>query len=219
MNCVCCGSRTVNDLENTFDTKRAAGEARAYISDGLETRAARLIAYLVENCPGPFSILDIGSGVGGVHYELLRRGVAASVIGIEASSAYIAAARSIGEQLRLGSQAQYVHGDFTVVADEIDSADIVILDRVICCYPHLHALLGASVRKTGRYLALSYPDETWWTRIRVGLDNALRALKGQRFRIYIHPHREVHAIAVRNGLQPVHTDTDDFWQITVFERV
>ena len=214
----CCGSRTIQNLESAFDRTLADEEASAYIGAGLARRGEQLIAYLVENCSGPLSVLDIGSGVGGIHYELLRRGVADSVVGVEVSSAYIDAARSIGEQLRLDGRAQYVHGDFTAVADEIDSADVVILDRVICCYPHLQALLGASARKARRYLALSYPGERLWTRIRLGLDCALRKVRGQAFRLYLHPHSEVRAIAVRDGLRPVHTDTDGFWQITVFER-
>ena len=161
MPCTCCEPPDLGDVEGVFNSERATGEAGAYLRHGLEARAERLIAYLVENCAGPLRVLEIGSGAGGVHYELLRRGLAASAVGVEASAAYLDAARSVGERLNLSSRVQYVHGDFTVAADDIGAADAVILDRVICCYPHLNELLGASASKAERYLALSYPREKW----------------------------------------------------------
>ena len=94
MPCSCCEPPDLGDLEGVFNSERATGEAGAYLRHGLEKRAERLIAYLVENCGDPLRVLEIGSGAGGVHYELLRRGLAASAVGVEASSAYIDAARS-----------------------------------------------------------------------------------------------------------------------------
>ena len=219
MPCTCCEPPDLGDVEGVFNSERATGEAGAYLRHGLEARAERLIAYLVENCAGPLRVLEIGSGAGGVHYELLRRGLAASAVGVEASAAYLDAARSVGERLNLSSRVQYVHGDFTVAADDIGAADAVILDRVICCYPHLNELLGASASKAERYLALSYPREKWWVRLAFGLYNLSLRLKRLRFRTYVHAHADVHSIALRDGLKPVHADTAGFWQITVFERV
>ena len=117
MPCNCCEQAEFGDVEGVFSSERASDEASAYLRDGLETRAERLIAYLVKHCATPLRVLEIGSGAGGVHYELLRRGLAASAVGVEASAAYIDAARSVGERLDLDSQVQYVHGDFTAAAD------------------------------------------------------------------------------------------------------
>lgn len=219
MPCNCCGPPDFGDYEGMFDTAWATREADAFIHHGLEARAERLIAFLVENCTGPLRVLDVGSGAGGVHHELLRRGLAASVVAVEASSAYISAARTIGERLGQDSQVQYIHSDFTAAAAEISTADAVILDRVICCYPHLNQLLQASASKAERFLALSYPREKWWVRIAFGLFNVYLKVKRKNFRTFVHPHNEVHSIAVRDGLKPVHADTEGFWQITVYERV
>ena len=219
MPCPCCQPPESGDYEGMFDTEWANREADAYIRNGLEARGEALIAFLVKNCAEPLRVLDVGSGAGGVHHELLRRGLAESAVAVEASSAYINAARTISERLGQDSQVQYLHGDFTAAADGIDSADAVVLDRVICCYPHLNQLLGASASKAERYLALSYPREKWWVRIAFGLFNVYLKLKRKDFRTFVHPHAEVHAIAVRDGLEQVHADTEGFWQITVFERV
>ncbi len=219
MPCTCCEPPAFADYEGMFDTEWASREADAFIRNGLERRAERLIAYLSENCTEPLRVLDVGSGAGGVHHELLRRGLAESAVAVEASSAYIAAARKIGERLGQDSKVHYVHGDFTTAAAVIDSAEVVILDRVICCYPHLKELLGASVNKAERYLALSYPRERWWVRLAFGLFNVYLKIKHKDFRTFVHPHSDVHAIAERNGLEPVHAETEGFWQITVYERV
>lgn len=219
MPCTCCESPAFGDYEGMFDAEWASREADAYVQNGLEARAERLIAYLLENCAGPLRVLDVGSGAGGVHHELLRRGFAESVVAVEASAAYIAAAREIGERLGQDNKVHYFHGDFTAAAEEISSADAVILDRVICCYPHLGQLLGSSAGKAERYLALSYPRERWWVRLAFGLFNLYLKIKRKNFRTFVHPHKEVHSIAVRDGLEPVHAETEGFWQITVFERV
>lgn len=219
MPCSCCEGPEFGDYEGMFDTDWAEREADAYINQGLETRSERLIAFLIEHSDGPLRVLDVGSGAGGVHHELLRRGLAASVVAVEASSAYISAARKIGERLGQDSKVEYIHNDFTAAAAGIGSADAVILDRVICCYPHLNRLLEASASKAGRFLALSYPQERWWVRLAFGLFNVYLKVKRKNFRTYVHAHSEVQSIAVEDGLRPVHSDTEGFWQITVFERV
>lgn len=219
MPCSCCGQPDSGDYEGMFDAAWAGREADAYIRHGLETRAKRLIDHLVKNCDGPMRVLDVGSGAGGVHHELLRRGFAASVVAVEASSAYIKAAQEIGVRLGQEGQVQYIHGDFTSAAGAVGTADAVILDRVICCYPHLKQLLGASASKAERFLALSYPRENWWVRLAFGLFNLYLKIKRKDFRTFVHPHREVHLIAEGDGLEPVHAATEGMWQITVFERV
>lgn len=218
MNCTNCVPQDINDLDNTFDAKRAEKEARAYLKEGLGKRAEKLIAYLVAHCTEPMSVLDIGCGVGGAHHELLRRGTASRVVGVEAASAYIEAAERIGDRLGLMDRVAYAQRDFAQSAKAFDPADVVMLDRVICCYPHLEELLDPAAGHANRYLALSYPRETWWVRAGMGLENAFRALRRGAFRTYLHPHAGVMSIAGRNGLKPVHHDTEGAWQITVFER-
>ena len=219
MPCPCCEAPEISGIENVFDSARAKTEADAYLGKGPDARAARLIAYLLQNADGPLRILDIGSGAGSIHYELLRRGLAASAVAVDASSAYIAAARSVGEHLGLDSRVHYVHDDFTAAATNVSSADAVFLDRVICCYPNLDDLLGAAAAKAERFLALSYPREKWWVRIAFHLYNLSLRLKRIRFRTYLHPHTDVHSIAAKKGLEPVHADTQGLWQITVFQRL
>ncbi len=214
----CCVPHNINDLENTFDQKRAENEARAYLEKGADKRIKKLLAYFEGRSTEPFTVLDIGCGVGGAHFELLKNGMALNVVGVEASSSYIASAGQIADSLKLTERIQYIRMDFAQSPVSIESADIVILDRVICCYPHLENLLAPAARRATRYLALSYPREDWWGRFFYRLSNSIRGLRRSKFFTYIHTHADVHRIALQNGLSPVHATRSGDWQITIFER-
>ena len=214
----CCAPHSINDLESTFNQKRAESEARAYLEKGAGKRIAKLLAYFQSQHEEPVTVLDIGSGVGGAHFELLKIGLAANVIGVDASSSYIETAKEIADFLHFADRVRYIQRDFAQSPDSIPLADIVILDRVICCYPHLENLLTPAAKRTKRFLTLSYPREVWWLEFFYALVNGVRRLRKSKFFTYIHPHANVHRIALQNGLLPVHTSQSGEWQITIFER-
>jgi magnesium-protoporphyrin O-methyltransferase len=95
---------------------------------------------------------------------------------------------------------------------------LVILDRVICCYPHLPPLLGAAAGHARRYLAVSFPLDTWWLRLPARVISALMTLFRSRYHFFIHRGEEVVAIARDAGLRPVHLDRNGLWRIAVFGR-
>ena len=214
----CCVPHNINDLENTFDQTRAENEARAYLEKGADKRIKKLLAYFEDQSIKPFTVLDIGGGVGGAHFELLKNGLALSVVGVDASFSYIESAKQIANTLKLTDRVQYIQMDFAQSPRSIESADIVILDRVICCYPHLENLLAPAATRATRYLALSYPREDWWVRFFHRLTNSIRRLQRSEFFTYIHSHADVYRIALQNGLSPVHATRSGDWQTTVFER-
>ena len=90
------------------------------------------------------SVLDIGGGVGAIQASLLEAG-AARVTGVEASEAYLAAAREELERRGLWDRVDHRFGDFMDMASELEPADVVTLDRVVCCYPHVEEFVTRSV--------------------------------------------------------------------------
>jgi 2-polyprenyl-3-methyl-5-hydroxy-6-metoxy-1,4-benzoquinol methylase len=217
MNC-CCPPGTVNDLANTFDAPRAKQDARQYRRRGLNGRGRQLISYLLTHTTRPLTVLDVGCGAGGVHHELLRRGVVDEVVGVDAAPAYLAEASDNAAHFGLETQTTYVHADFALQADRFQPADLVIMDRVICCYPDLPALLGAAAVRSRRYLALSFPREKWWLRLPFYLVDVVLKLFGSGYHPYLHRHSDIEAIALAAGLQPVHQTVSGIWQIMVFGR-
>jgi hypothetical protein len=109
-------------------------------------------------------LLDIGGGVGVIQYELLAAGLDHDTY-VEASTAYFNAARTEAQQRGYSEQVSYHRGSFVELAQEIAPADIVTLDRVICCYPDMQKLVGLSAVLARKWYGLVYPRDTWWTRI------------------------------------------------------
>lgn len=218
MLCSCCAAN-VNNLDSTFSDKEARRSARKYLQKGLEKRAHKLIAHLLAHAGEPLTVLDIGGGAGAVHHELLRRGVASTAVGVDAASAYLQAARANARKLELAGRTEYHHADFALQADEFDAADVVVMDRVICCYPHLQQLLGAAATRANKFLALSFPREEWWVRLGWKLADTALTLFRSQYHPYLHAHAAIHTVAAQAGLQPVHYDRHTIWQIAVFERM
>jgi magnesium-protoporphyrin O-methyltransferase len=162
MSCTCGCCRA---YEHAFDEEYAQGDLDDYRAKGPE-RSTRVLLDLIRAATDVrgATVLDIGGGVGGVHHELLKDG-AMSAVGVEGSSAYIAASKREAERLNHADRIAYLHGDFVDLAVEVAPADIVALDRVICCYPDMGALVGAAASKAQRVIGLVWPRDAWWMQV------------------------------------------------------
>ena len=100
------------------------------------------------------SLIDIGGGIGIIQHELAAHG-ADRIIAVDASSAYIGVARREAE--KRGYTGEYYRGNFVDLAPDLPAADIVTLDRVICCYDDMPKLVAASVSLVRKMYALVFP--------------------------------------------------------------
>ena len=162
-------------------------------------------------------MLDIGGGVGALHLELLKAGSAAA-IDVDGSPAYVAVAREEAARQGVADRVRHETGDFVEVAGSIEPADLVALDRVVCCYSDMRALVGLSAARARRRYGLVYPRDTWWIRAASRTMNGLFALLRRRLRFWVHATTEVEAVIAAAGLEPVFRRNGIFWQVVVFER-
>ncbi len=211
----CC--HHCRDAETMFDRRDAERRLERYRRRGAEGTTRVLIEALCAAGIGQASVLDIGGGVGVAHHELLRAG-AASALDIDASSAYIAAARAESIRHDTAELASYRHGDFVALAAEIAPADIVVLDRVVCCYPAMPALVGAAAAHATRMLGLVYPLDAWWVRLGVGAVNLGLAAQRSAFRVFCHPTAAVDGELRRAGMRQRFYRASGPWQVAVYER-
>jgi len=116
------------------------------------------------------TILDIGGGVGAVPHALLEAGARAAT-DVDVSSSYVDAARAEAERRGVAPQIVFRQGDFVSLAAEIPEADVVTLDRVICCYPDVRALVSLSASHARRLYGLVFPRDTWWARLGMAIVN------------------------------------------------
>ena len=213
----CC---SVNGLDKIFNKSTAQKEMKAYLKKGLDKRAQLLVNLLKEQGISDATVLEIGGGIGSLHLDLIKAG-AASAVGYDASSAYVEAATSLAERLGLQDSVEYHLGDFAEQAPSAEDADIVLLDRVICCYPDMKALVTGSAQRTKRLCALTYPTRTWWTRAALSVGNLLLALFRKEYRSFIHHPQEISATLAFQGLTRIFQGTSGFlgvWQIAVYQR-
>jgi magnesium-protoporphyrin O-methyltransferase len=214
----CCQAGDVNALEQTFDQPRAAADARDYRDHGLNRRDRRLLSLLASHRNGPATVLEIGCGAGAFHQELLRRGLALKVTAVDASSAYLQAAKENATTFGLTDRVTYHHADFARSADAFASADVVVMNRVICCYPDLAALLVPGAERAGTLLLITVPLDNWWLRLPFWMVDAALTLFGSGYHPYIHRHRDIVAIARAGGLELAQMARHGLWRILLFDR-
>lgn len=209
--CQCVG------IEREFGRRRAAWELRRYRRRGPSKTTRLLIAALREHGVSGMTLLDIGGGIGAIQHELLQSGVARAT-SVDASPAYLQTAKDEAERNGMVERVSYVAGDFTDIAPHIEPADLVTLDRVICCYPDLTALFGEAAARAKRFLGLVYPRDNRLLRWGVRVHNFLRRVFRHPFRAYVHPSEAVESIARQRGLRRSYYRRTMLWQVVVYEQ-
>ena len=213
-----CCSPSDAALDHQFDAKRAADDLREYRRHGPAGTTLALIAGLADGGVAGRTILEIGGGVGAVHHELLREG-AASAVDVDASRAYLAIARAEAERQGHADRVDYVAGDFVAIAERVQPADLVALDRVICCYGDMVTLVGRSASLARRRYGLVYPRDGLLSRAAVGLLNLWQWITRNPYRGFVHDSHAVDALVARHGLVRVRHSTTLLWQVAIYERI
>jgi magnesium-protoporphyrin O-methyltransferase len=213
MTCCDCGS----PAERQFGEKRATKDLTQYRTKGPGATARLLLAGLTKVGPLEGRLLDIGSGIGALSFELLDRGLT-SAVGVDLSSAYVTAALDEAKRRGRSDAVQFVHGDFVEVAEGVRSAEVVTLDRVVCCYPDYERLLDESLRHAARLVALSYPRDAWYVRAGVSAENLWRQLRGSSFRTYVHSPSAMEARIRREGFVLLNRGLTRTWCADVYQR-
>ncbi len=210
-----CCERTIYD--DQFDARRADERLREYRRNGPNGWTARLIAGLSSDDIDGLTVLDIGAGVGAVHHALLDAG-AVSAVDVDASGPYLAAAQAEAQRRGHADRVTYLKGDAVALAPELPASDLVALDRVVCCYPHMEALVGVAAERTRRRLGMVLPRDDAWIRAGVDVSNRWSAFRRNPFRVHVHRTADVLAVATAGGLVPVTGHRGRFWQTLILER-
>jgi SAM-dependent methyltransferase len=200
-----------------FDSKVAERDLRRYRRRGPDT-TTRLMLAEVRGWPlEGRQLLDVGGGIGVVIGELADTRISSAAI-VEASPAYLEVARrEVG--LKFGSRPiQFILGDFAVIADTLPDADVVTLDRVVCCYPDSEALLGAAAARTRELLAFTYPRDRWYVRTMIALENFWLRLTGKNFRAFVHAPERMAEVLKTAGLVRATQRETLVWMLGVYHR-
>jgi SAM-dependent methyltransferase len=211
-----CCNEFGDTAEGHFTAKIAMRDLQRYRQKG-PGPTTRLLRDGVATAGAKGLLLDIGSGVGALAFELLDRGVTRAVA-VDASSAYIAAAKAEAQRRNRMEVVDLVRGDFLGLASDLPTASIVTLDRVVCCYPNAEALLDQAARHSRGCLALSYPRDVWYVRTALALENALRRVRGNPFRTFVHSPALMARILTRAGFILRSRRETTTWSADVYVR-
>ncbi len=205
-------------IEAKFNDTYVAKKLGAYRKNGPKKTTLKLIEALQSADLQAMTLLDIGGGVGDIQHALLKLGVK-EALEVEASPAYQAACKLEAERQGHAGRIHHLQGDFVSLAHEIHSADIVTLDRVICCYNDMRQLVSLSAEKAKRVYGVVYPRDTWWVRLGNLLFYNLRHwLRGNPMRNFVHPTQAVEALLEAQGLKRSFYCEMGGWQVVVFAR-
>ena len=201
-----------------FDESTAKADAERYRRSGPDTTTRMLLDMIREHGVSGTAVLDIGGGIGVIDHELLGAGAGRAVL-VDASPPALQVARD--EARRRGSldRIEFVDGDFVGQAASIDPVDVVTLDRVICCYPDVDALVRLSARRAKSLYGLVLPRDRWFLRLGTRLLNAWFRLRGFGYRSFAHPNARVDALAAEAGLEPRREKHTFVWRVVLYERV
>ena len=210
----CCHCQGVQQM---FDDKMARRQLKHYRRKGPAKATRQLLEAVTAAGVGGHTFIDIGGGIGAIQHDLMDRGAVGGT-SADASPAYLAAARAEAEVRGYADRVRYIGGDFVERADELEPADIVTLDRVVCCYPDMPAMLGSAAPLARRTLGLIIPRGTRFIRAGVGLVNFIQRLRRHPFRVFVHDPDEVEAVLEGHGMSRRHLREGMVWRVMVFGR-
>ncbi|MGH3369862.1 MAG: SAM-dependent methyltransferase, partial [Nocardioidaceae bacterium] len=100
-----------------------------------------MVDFLTDRGVEGASVLEIGGGVGEIQIELLLRG-AGHATNLELVDAYDGPARALAAAADLTDRVSRRRLDIAASPRDVEPADVVVLHRVVCCYPDYERLLG-----------------------------------------------------------------------------
>jgi len=204
-------------IERQFDDRVARRQLRRYRKKGPSKTTRLLLDALERTGVAGVTFLDVGGGIGAIQHELVDRGAAAGT-SVDASPAYLATARDEARSKGYAEQMRYVEGDFVDAQAEVQAADIVTLDRVVCCYPDMPALVDATASKARRAYGLVYPRDHRLARLAIAVLNFAQRIRRHPFRAFVHPTSAVEGRVRRHGLSRSYHACTTLWQVAVFTR-
>lgn len=210
----CCNPR---GCDGFFTPRFARRAARRYRRKGLDKTAKRLVAFLERSGIEGATVLEVGGGVGEIGIELLRRG-AERATNLELSPAYAEEAQLLLHEAGVEERAEWRLHDIASDPDGIEAADIVVLHRVVCCYPDFERLLGAAARHARRCLVFSYPPRNGISRLIIGAQNLIFRLLRKEFRTFVHPPSAMLAVLGERGFRRTFAHHGLVWQVAGLER-
>jgi magnesium-protoporphyrin O-methyltransferase len=208
----CCFDDWVDHWSKRSKKRRTVAGVTAPLLAGLEEAGIR-----------GETVLDVGCGIGDLAIEAVRRG-AARAFGVELSAKAVDEARRLAAERGVADRTSFQVGDGAEI--NLPSADVVVLNRVFCCYRDADALLENSLSAAGSIYAFTTPPSKGLGGAFVKLQSRfwnvwyrLRDRKFQGFRVFVHDVDRIDARVQAAGFRPIRSERRRFvWHLAVYAR-
>jgi magnesium-protoporphyrin O-methyltransferase len=210
----CCRA---TGCEEIFKPATARRNLRRYLKKGLGAIERSMVAAVAAQDLEGARVLEIGGGVGAVQAELLAKGASTGEI-VELVRAYEPYARELATARGFQNRSVFRVADLLDDPKAVVPADVVVLNRVVCCSPDGIRLAGIGARLAERMLMLSFPRDRRLTRLFVKTINGTMQLLGRSFRTYLHPRASLVDAAQDAGLVLAQTGKNFVWEFATFQR-
>ena len=209
-----CCSRHLGAAQTCFGWMSKRYERR-YRRKGLDNNQLQLVHELELMGLDGLTLLEVGCGVGVVHQTLLEKG-ASTATGIDLASSMLQHAERRAKERELEQRTQYRLGDFVEMSESLDSVDVTVLDKVVCCYPVPKELIRATLNCTNRVIALTYPRKHLLSEIYNKIWNFGFWLFRSDFRAFVHEPRVVQESIEAGGFKRVFDRDSPMWHTQVY---
>jgi magnesium-protoporphyrin O-methyltransferase len=206
------------EIAETFDDL-AHDRCCKYKSKGLTASTEVLLGLLTENGLVGKTLLDIGCGTGFFALETLKHG-ASSCVGVDLSTAAIREANEFAKESGFQDRARFEVGNAASTQHSV--SDIVVMDKVLCCYPDADSLLKTASASSTALLGFIVPrDEGLMKpamRIGTGLINLVERLRKTGFRLYLHPLGALDKLLIDNDFHQSNKAKSRFWLVFLYKK-
>ena len=222
--CICKDRAVASDIETgdiseCFDRCACAKAGRS--RPGSIRGVSRLLVELLEK-RGLYgrTVLELGCGLGGLSLDVVTRG-ATMATGVDLSPVAIREASRLAVEAGLAERLDFLVGDGARI--DLPPRDVIVLDKVICCYPEADVLIQNSVRAANSTYAFVLPFSSGWqgilARFAIRVENGIRRVRGQPFRAYVHDVGRIEGRIAKAGLERVAWARRLIWYVAVHERL
>jgi 2-polyprenyl-3-methyl-5-hydroxy-6-metoxy-1,4-benzoquinol methylase len=210
----CCRS---GPCEQVFKPRMARRSLEQYRKKGHGNLERRMTTAASEGGLAGVRVLEIGGGIGTIQAELLEVGAEQGEI-VELVPAWEPYARELAREKGLEDRTSFRIADVLDGSEAVAPADVVVMNRVVCCTPDGVELAGAAARLARRTLVLSYPRDVFWVRAGLRAVNGVLRLGRRSFRVFGHPPAALLGRVQAEGLALVGSGRHGPWEFAALRR-
>jgi hypothetical protein len=200
-----------------FKLRVARRSLEHYRKKGHGDLEKRMVAAAAQGGLAGARVLEIGGGIGTIQSELLKAGAERGEV-IELVSAWEPYAGELARDKGLEERTSFRVVDVLEDPESVEPAEVVVMNRVVCCSPDGVQLTGVAARLAARTLVLSFPRNVFWVRVGLRVVNAGLRLMGRSFRVFAHPRDALLGAAQSEGLRPAGSGRKGPWEFAALTR-